>query len=378
MKDSRAQLIINNLREVLLVLALFIIGLIMFVGGFVILTIGLKRRVKNALLWALFPIIHGLHEFVDYAIDDLGQPESLERYAAFLAVTSSFILLAAAIEFLGASPSPYGKIAGGSGILLFGYIIFMVDETTLEVLGTGNLDFGLLHSDIIRFLHGFVLVEASALAILLSYMVLRRKASRKILSLDRQLLRTVLLSIGTLVFFSAFEGFNSDDPTFILMRAISLFFFLIIPAIAIYFTKPGLQTLLVVNGQSGELLFGYNFYTYASFGEIGIGPQLENHWINTASFLSALATFANFDQKIGKLSQMNTDRANFALASKDQVIAALDSRSYTRGLRKSLAEFVEKITPLLESAIKQPTGKVPPVNPDDIKPLLRESFEIYY
>ncbi len=359
-------------------LALFIIGIVMFVGGFVILAIGLKRRVKNALLWALFPIIHGLHEFVDYAIDDLGAPESLERYAACLAVTSSFFLLAAAIEFLGAPPSPYGKIAGASGILLFSYMIFMVDETTLEALSAGTLNFGLYHSDIIRFLHGFVLVEASSLIILISFLTLRRKASRKMLTLDRNLPRTVLLSMGTLIFFSAFEGFDSDDPTFILMRAISLFFFLIIPAIAIYFTKPGLQTLLVVNGQSGELLFGYNFYTFASFGEIGIGPEQENHWINTASFLSALGTFASFDQKIGKLSQMNTDRANFALASKDQVIAALDSRSYTRGLRKSLTEFMEKVTPILEQAIKQPTGKVPPVSPDAVKPFLRECFEIYY
>ncbi len=359
-------------------LALFVIGLVMIIGGFIILFIGSKRRVKNALLWALFPIIHGLHELVDYAIEDLGAPESWERYAAFLAVASSFVLFAAAIEFLGAFPSPYGKIAGISGILLFGYILMIVDETTLEALGAGNLTYGLLHSDIIRFLHGFLLVVASALAIFISYLMLWRKASRKILTLDRQLPRTVLLSIGTLAFFGTFEGFDSNDPIFILMRAISLFFFLIIPAIAIYFTKPGLQTLLVVNGQSGELLFGYNFYTFASFGEIGIGPQLENHWINTASFLSALATFTTFDQNIGKLSQMNTDRENFALASKDQVITALYSRSYTRGLRKSLTEFVEKITPLLESAIKQPTGKIPPVNPDTIKPLLRESFAIYY
>ncbi len=359
-------------------LVLFIIGIIMFIGGFVILGIGLNRRVKNAILWALFPIIHGLHEFVDYTIDDLGAPVSLERYAAFLAVTSSFFLLAAAIEFLGAPPSPYGKIAGLSGFLLFSYIIFMVDETTLEALGAGNLNFGLLHSDIIRLLHGFVLVDASALIILLSFLTLRRKASRKLLTLERHLPRTVGLSIGTLVFFSFFEGFDSDDPTFILMRAISLFFFLIIPAIAIYFTKPGLQSLLVVNGQSGVLLFGYNFYTYASFGEVGIGPEQENHWINTASFLAALGTFASFDQRIGKLSQMNTDRANLALASKEQVIAALDSRSYTRGLRKSLTEFVEKIAPILETAIKQPSGKVPPVSPDAIKPLLREYFEIYY
>jgi len=362
----------------MLALALFIIGLIMFVGGFGILLIGSKRRVKNALLWALFPIIHGLHEFVDYAIEDLGAPESMERYAAFLAVVSSFVLLAASIEFLGIPPSPYGKIAGGSGILLTGYLLFIIDEITLEELGAGTLNFGVLHSDIIRFLHGFVLVWASAIVILVSYLVLRRRASRKILILDKQLPLTVFLSIGTLVFFASFEGFDSEDPYFILMRAISLFFFLIIPAIAIYFTKPGLQTLLVVNAQSGELLFGYNFYTYACFGEKGIDAQQENHWINTASFLSALSTFASFDQKIGQLSQMNSDRANFAISSKNQVTAALESRSYTRGLRKSLTEFVEKIAPALEDSMKNSTGKVPPVSPEVIKPFLRESFEIYY
>ncbi len=350
----------------------------MFIGGFVILFIGLKRRVKNALLWALYPIIHGPHEFVDYAIEDLGAPESLERYAAFLAVTSSFVLLAAAIEFLGAPPSPYGKIAGISGGLLFGYILFIVDEETFEALNSGILNFGLLHSDILRLLHGFVLIDASALIILLSYFMLWRKAGRKLLTLDRQLPRTVILSVVTLVFFSIFEGFDSDDPGFVLMRAITLFFFIIIPAIAIYFTKPGLQSLLVVNALTGELLFGYNFYTYASFGEIGIGPAVETHWINTASFLSALATFASFDQKMGRLTQMKSDRANFALASKDNVIASLDSRSYTRGLHKSLTEFVEKIAPVLEDVTKQSTGKIPPVSPDVIKPYLRASFEIYY
>jgi hypothetical protein len=68
---------------------LLIIGTIMILTGIVVIYFGHKRSVPNAVLWAIFPIAHGLHEFADYALDEMAAPFFVERLELFFAIGSS-------------------------------------------------------------------------------------------------------------------------------------------------------------------------------------------------------------------------------------------------------------------------------------------------
>ena len=46
-----------------------LIGIIMTIAGIVIGIFGRLRNTSNVWFWAIFPIAHGMHEFIEYFMD---------------------------------------------------------------------------------------------------------------------------------------------------------------------------------------------------------------------------------------------------------------------------------------------------------------------
>ncbi|MFQ5977773.1 MAG: hypothetical protein ACE5OZ_06585 [Candidatus Heimdallarchaeota archaeon] len=289
-------------------------------------------------------------------MDEFDAPFIFERAELIFAIGSSFFLLAACTEFLGNPPSPYGKIVGITGALLTSYLLITASENAVENIHHTTIQLGILETDPLRFLFGFVLVLLSALAILFSYLYMLIQERKGLLRLSPELSKTVFLSIAALVVFAIFEGFNSENDLFVAMRGISLVLFLAIPAYAIYFGKPGLQEILVVNLKTGMLVFAYDFVSRQPVGSKGLDNVQEARWINTASFLTALSSFS--EEQLGSLSRLATDRLSLAVAQSGNVLTALQSISYSGALEENLTKFaitaraeLDKIIPNWEDII---------------------------
>ena len=65
---------------------LSILGSIFFFGGLIILFLGLRRGVTNVVIWSLFPILHGFHEYIEFLIDNYNLPIFYQRFEPFFAV----------------------------------------------------------------------------------------------------------------------------------------------------------------------------------------------------------------------------------------------------------------------------------------------------
>ena len=98
---------------------LILIGVIMVVSGIAIYYIGLRRNVPNTILWAFFPILHGLHEFADYFLE-FYDIFIIEQFEMFFAIAGAFLLLGATLEYNGALAKPIGKITAFFGMISIG------------------------------------------------------------------------------------------------------------------------------------------------------------------------------------------------------------------------------------------------------------------
>ena len=105
--------------------SLLFLGSIFTFGSFVIYYYGRKKDNNNALLWSLFPFFHGLHEFVDF-YSEINNNIIFARIEVFLAITSSLVLLAVCIEFLGQEHNWYGKLTYILLFVLFSYFLIII------------------------------------------------------------------------------------------------------------------------------------------------------------------------------------------------------------------------------------------------------------
>ncbi len=207
---------------------LVLTGVLMLITGFVIIYLGKKREVPNTILWSLFPIFHGLHELVDF-FEGNQAPFILERFGIFFAISSSFFLLAATIEFNGAITQPIGKLIALIGIIIASYFIFILPENLIEYITHHEFDLGLLQFTILRFFHGFFMTILSILSVLFSFLYLKWNSNRDFITIDPKISYLTVFSIILLSFYAFFEGFNFKNELFIIFRAVSMSMFIIIP-----------------------------------------------------------------------------------------------------------------------------------------------------
>ena len=204
----------------------------MIISGIVIIYLGKKKGLPNTYLWALFAIFHGFHEFIDY-LETFQPPFIIERFGMFLAISSSFSLLAVTIELNGAIAQPIGKLVALIGISTAGYFIFVLPEDFIEFTAHQVIKFGLLDIIIFRFFHGFFITLIAIFSILFSFLYLKWKSKRDLIEIDPKTSYLTLITVLLLSFYAFFEGFDFVNGLFIMFRAFSMFLILIVPLLFI-------------------------------------------------------------------------------------------------------------------------------------------------
>lgn len=275
---------------------LFIMSIVMFICSIMILVYGNKRGTPNIILWSLFPFIRGLHwlvesiaEYYDEILDkEMIICDQLELITAFC---STFILLAACLEHNGMIRRPIGKIV----ILLVAlypiYLLFTIDEDTLEEIeDVVFFRWGAMETDIFRFLYGFVLPLISILILISLYIYYYYETKQEKINFNPKVKRTTIIIVILIFIFSIFEGFDYYEETdleiiFIGLRGITLVLFTVIPLVVIFSHYFGLQKFLIIE-HSGLPLYRYDFTRKSPVSDE------ENMSFLASGFLSAIISFS--------------------------------------------------------------------------------------
>ena len=313
-------------------ITLIALGSIFLFGGIAIYLVGYSKGVNNALIWALFPILHGIHEYIEFLLDSSLIPEFFERFELFFAITSSFVLLMACIEYLGVISSPSGKLIGLSGIGSFIYILFLSSEDTFNAIHNLTFDWGIVNTEFLRLFYGFILPVICALIVFITYVKLRTEAKKESISMNPKLTQIIALLISGLFIFAIFEGFDSNDIG-ILFRGISAIMLLIIPAFIIVYTRIGLNNLLIFNHTTGKPIFVYNFMLNKN--------SSDEKWILTAGVLSAISSLSVSETDIGAINQIKSDQGQYILTKVGKFTIAIQTRTSNKILEKNLLKFKE-------------------------------------
>ena len=331
----------NHLDKLTIVNGVFMVdftlvalGSIFFFGGMVINFVAFAKGVNNAFIWALFPILHGIHEYIEFLLDSKLIPDFFERFELFFAITSSFVLLMACIEYLGVINSPNGKYVGLAGIFSFIYILFFSSDNTFNAIHNLTFDWGIVNTEFLRLFYGFIIPSICAIIIFLTYLKLRKENLKENISVDTNLTRICFLLILGLFIFAFFEGFDNNDIG-VLFRGISAIMLLLIPAIIIIYTRIGLNNLLIFNHTTGRPIFVYNF--------VKDKKSSEEKWILTAGVLTAISSLSTSETDIGAINQIKSDQGQYILTKTGKYTVAIQTRTSNKVLEKNLLKFKEQV-----------------------------------
>lgn len=335
-------------------IGVLIIGIIMTLSGILMLIVGYRRNAPNALLWSLFPIFHGFHEFIELIYDATGIL-FVERIELFFAFGSSFILLAAVIEYYGSFSSPYGKIVAAIGsIFVLYYIFFFPTELFGDVNETTFFTLGQIYATPSRFFYGFVLPVFSSVWLLASfiYTVIQNKR-QGIEGIDKK--TTILISIAVvlLLIFAFFEGFDSENQVFVVFRGISVALFIVIPALFLLSTKPGLYRLYIIE-KSGVLIYGFNFRKNICIF-CDDSDSASDRDILISGFIAALLSFSREILKADDTVTVSTFQSKLILLQKENNIYTLETRTTNKKIERALVSFANSVD---EKVSKVETGAV--------------------
>jgi hypothetical protein len=342
-------------------------GIVMVLSGIVVYILGNRRVVPNAFLWALFPILHGFHEFAEYMLE-FQNNFTLERFEIFFAISGSFVLLAATLEYNGVLGKPLGIITAIIGIISVNYFIFILPENIIEDMEHIILDFGVLKTNPFRFLQGFVMTVIAICAIFFTSLFLHQKSKKGEIGVDSRLTKITIISIILLSIYAFFEGFTSENEIFITLRAISMAFFIVVPVFFIYANSFGLQKLLVIK-EGGVPLMGYNF----SLGQFfDFYSEEGGDMVLAAGFVAAISAFSGEVLKGGKTLSIRSNRLYFVIAQIESNLYALQSLHVNKKLEKIFHNFGTQFNLDIQN-VEQPDE----INTKDVKQKIRESFSRY-
>ena len=327
---------------------LFIMSMAMFICSVIIFVFGYKRGTPNIILWTLFPFIRGLHwlvesmaEYYDEILDkEMMILDQLELITAFC---SSFILLAACIEHNGMIRRPIGKIAILIVAIIPFYLLFTIDEDTLEKF-EDDVFFRWrdMQTDIFRFLYGFVLPLISILILISIYIYYYYETKQEKINFNPKVKRSTIIIVILIFIFSIFEGFDfyEDDPfeiIFIGLRGITLAFFVAIPLLVIFTQDLGLQKFLIIE-HSGLPLFRYDFMRKAQISEEDDVSFL------ASGFVSAIVSFSEqlANRESGFLS-IKSSYLYYIVRKTKSKLYALQSILSNKDLENQFLNAAEKI-----------------------------------
>jgi hypothetical protein len=327
--------------------SLLVLGSIFTFGALIVYYFGRKRDNNNAVLWSLFTLFHGLHEFFDY-YSELTDIVFYIRVEVMLAIISSLVLLAVCIEFLGQEHKRFGKLIALIISVLFGYLLFLSPDQVFIELYSIELIFELFNikTSYFQFIYGILLIFISLIAIEYNLFILKQE-NKRTGSESNFTDKIMLATFISMTLFIIFEGFTSTatpgslaEEIFTIMEAVFAFLFLVIPVMFMALSKPGINSMIAFNQDDGRFLMAYDFNKNKL---ITVSDENIDAWINTASFLSALSAFSKTDSSLGGfLSSINSERGVFILTREQKFSIALNTRTTTKNLKNSLTSFMQK------------------------------------
>ncbi len=319
-------------------------SLVMFGTAAGILYLGQRKGTHNILLWALFPLVRGIHQLIEFIADYnemvLGkQYFFFDRMEIFTGFCATFVLLAACLEFNETIKKPYGKLIVLFIALIPLYYLLTVGNAELEKLEDQILFEGFFAtSDPPRLLYGFVLPLISALVIIGAYFYYQYQVKKEKIVHNPKILRTTVIIVVLILLFSFFEGFDYEkqELIFTLFRAISLSLFIIIPLIIIFTEDLGLQRFFIIE-DSGLPLYIYNFQSKEPVSS-------EDLSFLVSGFLTAILNFSDeISTERGGFLSIRSQYLYYSLLKRNRKIYALQSIIFTKNLESAFFDAVRQI-----------------------------------
>ncbi|MFX1395078.1 MAG: hypothetical protein ACFFAH_16110 [Promethearchaeota archaeon] len=332
---------------------LLIMAIIMFITAAGILYVGHKKGTPNLLLWAFFPLVRGIHQLIEFIADyneEILDRELFffDRFEIFSAFCSTFVLLAACLEFNETIRKPFGKLIVLIVAIIPLYLILTVSDATLNEFEDQLLFEGfILTSDPPRFLYGFILPLISATVIIGTYVYYRYQDKRGIISHNPKMKKITLIIVLLILSFSIFEGFDYEEHELIFtsFRAVTLSLFIIIPLFIIYTIDLGLQRFFIID-HSGLPLYIFNFQT----NESALSEELS---FLTSGFLTAIINFSDelSTKKSGFLS-IRSQYLYYSILKTEKKLYALQSILFNKNLEETFFSSVKQIDDMISEMDK--------------------------
>jgi hypothetical protein len=341
-----------------------------------ILYLGHKNGTPNTNLWALFPFIRGIHWLIEFVADyyeeilDIEMP-IFDRLELFTAFTSSFVLLAACLEFNGVIRHPFGKLMAAIASITPICLIFILRDDTIEDIEDTIFFRGFIAtSDPPRFLYGFILPLISIIAIISTYIYYRHQVKKGKISSNPKMSRITLIIIVLILLFSIFEGFDYEEyeeytTIFVGLRAITLSIFIIIPLFVIYTSDLGLQRFFVIE-HSGLPLLIYNFKT-----KTVLTDELS---FLTSGFLTAIVGFSDeLSKSKGGFLSIRSRYLYYSILKTERKLYAIQSILYNNKLENTFYSAAKQIDNLISELNKNLA-----LDALKVKEILDNNFSIFY
>ncbi len=363
--------------EVIEICVLLIMAIIMFITSIGVLYLGHKKGTPNMILWALFIFSWGLHWLSEATADYYEEILDIEllifsQLELFTAFVSSFILLAACLEYNGMMRRHMGKIIALLSSILPLYFILAINEETLEDIE----DLYIIRGDIVstelpRFLYGFVLPLISIIALICTYVYYYYQTRKGKIFYNPKVLKINVILVILLFIFSIFNGFDYYEEqeleiVFISLRAITLSFFIILPLIIIFTYDLGLQKFLIIE-HSGIPLFAYSFETKSVTSD-------DDASFLTSGFLSALIGFSEgLTERESDSLSIHSNYLYYIITKTEKKIYALQSISKNKGLVKQFFHVAHEIDKSIANV-----NKASEVNINQVKEVIDNNFSAFY
>jgi len=331
---------------VLEIYILFFMAIIMFITSIGILYLGHKKGTPNAILWALFTFSRGLHWLVECVSDYYEEILNEEMFIfsqleLFMAFISSFILLAACIEYNGMIRRSMGKIiAVLSSIFPLAFILSINEETLNEIEDIFIVKGDIVSTELFRFLYGFVLPIISIVALIITFLYYYSQTKKGKIFYNPKFLTTPLILIILISIFSIFEGFDYFEDqelelVFIGLRGISLSLFIVLPLVIVFTYDLGLQKFLIIE-HSGLPMLVYSFETKSA--------STDNLSFLTSGFLTAILGFSEeLSQKEDRFLSIQTHYLYYVITKTETKIYALQSILKNKYLENQFFQAAKQI-----------------------------------
>ena len=358
---------------------LLTMAIIMFGTTIGIVFLSKKKGTPNMIMWGLFTFSRGILWLIESIADYYDEVLNLNALEPFFdrleivtALISSFILLAACLEYNGMIRRHMGKIISLLLSILPLSFVIMIDYETLEELEDTSIIKGdIVSTELFRFSYGFILPLISIIAIIGTFLYYYHQTRKGKIFYNSKMLKITLILVILIFLFLIFEGFEYYEDQdigilFLGLSAIPLAFFIILPLIIVLYQDLGLQKFLIIE-HSGLPLFQYDFMKKTAISDE------ENVLFLTSGFLSAIVGFSEqlANKESGFLS-IQSSYLYYIVRKTKSKLYALQSILYNKKLKNqffNVADIIDDFTLTINRISKEEIT--------DVKEILDTNFSTF-